>query len=177
MKNLRLLLPGISLFIALLVWSPKLGAQTFDSNVVPPTEEKDTLGTALLQEFNKEFDLVFKSVRNALDSSGYKVNYTSKKRKLIETEFKQLAEEDSFHETMNRYGDVPYMRSPGWTIGRTKITVNFEQIDSARTAVKVLAQLSGYEDRFTNLWHYWRSNGKLEEEVMNAIIKEVEAAE
>lgn len=177
MKTIRVLLPGLFLAIALFLWSPRLGAQTFDSNVVPPTEEKDTLGTALLQEFDKDFDLVFKSVRTALENSGYKVNYTSKKRKLIETEFKQLAEEDTFHEVMAKYGDVPYMRSPGWTIGRAKVSVNFEQIDSTRTAVKVLAQLSGYEDRFTNLWHYWRSNGKIEEEVMNAVIKEVEAAQ
>lgn len=175
MKNLRVLLP-LFLFLALaLLGSTQAQAQSYESNVVPPGE-LDTNTTALLQEFDKEFDLIFKSVRTALDSSGYIVNYQSKKKKLIETEFRQLAEEENFHEVMNKFGDVPYMRSPGWTIGRTKISVSFEQIDTARTAVKVLAQLSGYEDRFTNLWHYWRSNGKIEEEVMNAIIKEVESA-
>ncbi len=175
MKNIRLLLPGLVLLLALFAWSPALHAQIFDSNVVPPTEEKDTLGTALLQEFDKDFDDVFKATRTALETLGYKVTYASKKRKLVETDFKQLANEDNFHDVMNTFGDVPYMRSPGWTIGRTKVTVDFEQIDSTRTAVKVLAQLSGYEDRFTNLWHYWRSNGKIEEEAMNAIIKEIES--
>jgi len=174
MKHFRRFLPAFLLVGLLLAGAPELHAQRFDSNIVPPETEQDTTGTALLQEFDRDFDVVFKAVRTALDSNGYKVNYASKKRKLVETEFKQLADEDNFHDVMNMYGDVPYMRSPGWTIGRTKVSVEFEQLDSTRTEIKVLAQLSGYEDRFTNLWHYWRSNGKIEEEVMNAIIKQVE---
>lgn len=176
MKHFRLLIPGLFLAL-LLVAVPDADAQTFESNIVPPSAEGDSVGNALLQEFGKDFDEVFRGTRTALEGAGYIVNYSSKKRKLMETEFKQLAEEDTFDQVMATYGDVPYMRSPGWTIGRTKISITFEPIDSMRTEVKVLAQLSGYEDRFTNMWHYWRSNGKLEEQVMNAIIKEVEPAE
>ncbi|HVZ40151.1 MAG TPA: hypothetical protein VHI13_12810 [Candidatus Kapabacteria bacterium] len=134
----------------------------------------DTLGSALLNEFDKDFDNTFKSVKSALEKAGYVVNYSSKKYKRIETDFKKLADEDTFDEEMEKYGDVPYMRSPGWTTGRVKIFVNFEVVDSNKTAVKVLAQLSGYESRFTNAWHYWRSNGKIEEVAMNFITKEME---
>lgn len=136
----------------------------------------DTLGSALSYEFRLDFDVVFKGVRTALEGLGYEVNYASKKKRLIETNFKQLANEDDFFDTMSEYGDVPYMRSPGWTIGRVKVNIAFEEIDSVRTGIKVLAQLSGFEERFTNIWHYWGSNGKIEQEVMQAIIAKLEGS-
>lgn len=138
----------------------------------------DTLGTALLYEFQKDYDVVFKAVKEALTSVGYDVNYASKKKNLIETSYKILAkdEDDDFFDVMSEYGDVPYIRSPGWKNGRTKISVTFEQLQNGKVAVKVLAILSGFEARFTNQWHYWKSNGKLEEEAMNAIVASVEAA-
>ena len=136
----------------------------------------DTLGTALLFEFNKDYDVVFKAVKEALASVGYEVSYSSKKRNLIETGYRLIADEDDFFDVMSEYGEVPYIRSPGWRNGRTKISVNFEDLGENRIAVKVLAILSGFEGRFTNQWHYWKSNGKLEEEAMNAIVTTVEAA-
>jgi hypothetical protein len=168
---MRLFFFGLLAFSALLL-SPNLQAQ---EPVDSAKASADTLGTPLLNEFNKDFDQVFKAAKTGLESAGYIVNYSSKKKKLVETEFRQLANEDSFDTTMEKYGDVPYMRSPGWTTGRVKLWVSLEQIDSNRTAVKVLGQLSGYEERFTNRWHYWRSNGKLEEDAMNAIVQAVEA--
>lgn len=134
----------------------------------------DTLGAALSYEFKLDFDVVFKGVRKSLEELGYEVNYASKKKRLIETNFKQLANEDDFYDTMSEYGDVPYMRSPGWTIGRVKVSVTFEEIDSVRTGIQILAQLSGFEERFTNIWHYWGSNGKIEQEAMQAIIAKLE---
>lgn len=178
MKNVRLITLGLCTFFLALIVSPLLHAQEeTPKDTMKPAILTDTLGAALLNEFSKDFDEVFKSVRTALEGSGYIVNYTSKKRKLIETEFRQLANPDNFYDEMEKYGDVPYLRSPGWTIGRVRVSVTFEQVDSARTGVKVLAQLSGYEERFTNMWHYWRSNGKIEEEVMNAIVATVEGKE
>jgi len=134
----------------------------------------DTLGSALSYEFKLDYDVVYKGVKTTLEALGYEVNYSSKKRRLIETSFRQLATEDDFYDTMSEYGDVPYMRSPGWTVGRVKVNVTFEEIDSLRIGIKVLAQLSGFEERFTNIWHYWASNGKIEQEVMSAIIAKLE---
>jgi hypothetical protein len=168
---MRLLILGSLAFFALIL-SPRLHAQ---EEIDSSKAQADTLGTPLLNEFTKDFDQVFKAVKTGLESVGYIVNYSSKKKKLVETEFRQLADEDTFDDTMEKFGDVPYMRSPGWTTGRVKLWVTLEQIDSARTAVKVLGQLSGYEERFTNRWHYWRSNGKLEEQAMNSIVEAVEA--
>lgn len=134
----------------------------------------DTLGKPLLNEFDKDFDVTFKAVKTALERAGYVVSYNSKKYKRIETDFLKLADEDTFDEVMEQYGDVPYMRSPGWTTGRAKIFITFEQLDTNKTAVKLLVQLSGYEARFTNAWHYWQSNGKLEEVAMNFIVQTIE---
>ena len=173
MKYARSITLGLIAFLAILC-APLAHAQEAQPVDTANRSLPDTLGAALLNEFSNDFDFVFKQTKSALEGIGYIVNYSSKKRKLIETEFRQLATEDNFYEEMEKFGDIPYMRSPGWTIGRVKVTVNFEQVDSARTGVKVLAQMSGYEERFTNMWHYWRSNGKVEEEVMNAIIKSVE---
>lgn len=171
MKNLRLYILG-TLVVAFLLLSAPAYAQ--EEN---PAAGKDTLGSALLYEFSNDYDLVFLKVKTVLTDLGYLVNYASKKRNLVETDFKQFATEDTFHDVMNLYGDVPYMRSPGWTIGRAKISVSFEAVDSVRTGVKILAQMSGFEARFTNIWHYWGSNGKLEQEVMAALIAVLEGAE
>jgi hypothetical protein len=173
MKSLRLFFFGLLAFFALLL-TPRLHAQDQADTTKSAAASNDTLGTPLLNEFNKDFDEVFKATKAGLEAAGYTVNYASKKRKQIETEFRQLANEDTFDDVMDKYGDVPYMRSPGWTTGRVKLFVTLEEIDSNRTAVKVLGQLSGYEERFTNRWHYWRSNGKLEDEAMNAIVQAVE---
>jgi hypothetical protein len=170
---MRLFMLGLLACTAFLL-STNLHAQD-QTDTSKATVSADTLGTPLLNEFTKDFDVVFKAAKTGLESAGYIVNYASKKKQQIETEYHQLANEDTFDDTMEKYGDVPYMRSPGWTTGRVKLWVTFEQIDSNRTAVKVLGQLSGYEGRFTNRWHYWRSNGKLEEDAMNAIVQAVEA--
>jgi hypothetical protein len=161
-----------------LLAAPALHAQSdstkqADDKVSAPA---DTLGSMLLNEYDKDFDVVFKAVKTALESQGFVVNYASKKRNLIETEFKILANEDTFDDEMAKWGDVPYMRSPGWTIGRVKITVEFERLDNGKTGVKLQGLLSGYEARFTNRWHYWRSNGKIEQAAMDAITSAVEAS-
>ncbi len=96
----------------------------------------------------------------------------------METEFRILADEDTFHDTMAVYGKIPFMRSPGWTIGRTKVSVNFlPDSTGTNTTVQVLAMMSGREERFTNMWHYWKSNGAIEKLIMDAIGHEVVSVE
>jgi hypothetical protein len=158
----------------LLCASPSLRAQTDTAKTPAPA---DSLGSMLLNEYDKDFDVVFKAVKTALEKEGYVVNYASKKKNLIETEFRILANEDNFDDEMEKYGEIPYIRSPGWTTGRTKVTVEFERLDNGKTAVKVQALLSGFEARFTNTWHYWRSNGKIEQAAMDAITAAVEASQ
>lgn len=137
-----------------------------DSNYNAPV---DTSASAVISEYEMEFDNVFKAVRAALVQLGYADNYASRKKGFIETGFRQLVEGSDFFDVMSIYGEVPYIRSPGWTVGRAKMMVNFEKLDNGKVTVKVLGQLSGYEGRFTNVWHYWKSNGRLEEEAMDAI--------
>lgn len=174
MNHARLII-GAGLFCLLLLSAaPSTGYAQTDTT---KKSANDTLNSALINEFPRDFDVTFKTVKAALETAGYVVNYSSKKYKRIETDFRQLASEENFNEVMDKYGDVPYMRSPGWTIGRAKLFLSLDPLDTNRTEVKVLAQLSGYEDRFTNTWHYWKSNGKLEEEAMDVIVAAMEALE
>src|SRR5262245_36557964 len=83
MKFFRLLVPLAVALIALVASSASLHAQEGGIDTSKATIA-DTLGSTLLNEFDKEFDVVFKSVRKGLESAGYVVNYASKKRHLIE---------------------------------------------------------------------------------------------
>jgi hypothetical protein len=169
MNTPRLLTFAI-LFVLALIIAPAASAQDHqvskpDSNAAPV----DTSASSIVAEYDLDFDNVFKVVKTALVELGYPDNYSSKKKRLIETGFRHLATQDDFFNTMSEFGEVPYIRSPGWTVGRAKLMVNFETLENGRVTVKVLAQLSGFEDSFTNLWHYWKSNGRLEQEAMDAI--------
>jgi hypothetical protein len=173
MKIFRLIVPLFVLGLTM-VLAPEMKAQEPDTT--HSVNMADSLGSTLLNEYEKDFDVVFKAVKKGLEDEGYVVNYASKKRNLIETEFRILAGEDDFDEQMEKYGDVPYIRSPGWTVGRTKLTVEFERLENGKTGVKVQALMSGFEARFTNQWHYWRSNGRLEQSAMDAINAAVEGS-
>lgn len=133
------------------------------------TAPADTAAKPATQNFALEYDLVFRAAKTALEKQGYTIGYASKKNRRIETEFRQLTEEETFFDVMEKYGEIPYMRSPGWTIGRCQIVVTFNVDDAGRTNATVLAQLSGYEGRFENRWIYWASNGVLEKESMDAL--------
>jgi hypothetical protein len=154
----------LALFAAPAAWSQDETPKK-DSSAAPV----DTSASSIVAEYDADYDVVFKVVKAAVTELGYPENYASKKKRLIETGFRQLVEGDGFFTKMSEYGEVPYIRSPGWTVGRAKLMINFETLENGKVTVKVLGQLSGFEDRFTNIWHYWKSNGKLEQEAMDAI--------
>jgi hypothetical protein len=173
MNTPRLFALALSLVLALVAFAPAY-AQEGDAPAAAtsPTNDNapvDTSGSSTIAEYDMDFDNVFKVVKAALIELGYPDNYSSKKKKMIETGFRQLVDGSEFFTVMSDFGEVPYIRSPGWTVGRAKMMVNFEVLENGRVTVKVLGQLSGYEERFTNIWHYWKSNGKLEQEAMDAI--------
>lgn len=172
MNTPRLLALAIFAVLALFI-APRASAQEGATPVPTPNDTNytavDTSASSVISEYEMDYDNVFKAVRAALIELGYPENYASRKKMLIETGFRQMVEGSDFFQVMSEYGEVPYIRSPGWTVGRAKMMVNFEKLENGKVTVKVLGQLSGYEDRFTNLWHYWKSNGRLEQEAMDAI--------
>ena len=135
---------------------------------------EEELNSALVYEFNKDFDVVFEGVQKGLVNAGYEVDYASKRKKLIESKFKILAPKDDFFDIMEQYGRIPYVRSPSWENGRTLVTVRLEETGGG-TTITVQAQLSAYEKRFLNKWLYWASNGVLEEEALQAIVAAVDS--
>jgi hypothetical protein len=177
MNSIRAILLSAAVALIALVAAPAAYAQVPEINFdIKGEGQQDSLGVALESTFPKDYDVVFKAARQALEKNGYKVDYASKKRNLMETAFTILTEEATFHDTMAVYGKIPFMRSPGWTTGRTRVSVNFVRGDTG-TTVKVLAVMSGYEARFSNMWHYWKSNGIIEKRVMDAISGEVASIE
>ncbi|MCB0712965.1 MAG: hypothetical protein KDD67_11605 [Ignavibacteriae bacterium] len=135
---------------------------------------EEELNSAIVYEFDKDFDVVFQGVQKGLVDAGYEVDYASKRKKLIETKFRILAPEDDFFDIMEQYGKIPYVRSPSWKNGRTLVSVRLEENGSG-TTITVQAQLSAYEGRFLNKWLYWVSNGVLEEQALSAIVAAVDA--
>lgn len=136
--------------------------------------EEEQKASALLYEFEADYDVVFKGIQTGLVEAGYDVSYASKRRNLVESGFKILAPEDDFYDIMEQYGKVPYVRSPSWKNGRTKVSVTLEETGST-IVIKVQAEMSAFEERFLNKWLYWPSNGIIEEDVMQAIVAAVEA--
>lgn len=133
--------------------------------------------SALVYEFDADFDVVFDAVQKGLVEAGYEVQYKSKRRKLVESQFRILAgEDDDFFDIMEQYGEVPYVRSPKWVNGRAMVSIRFEENATGTVAITVTAELSAFESRFVNNWIYWTSNGLIEEEVLTAIISAVEAS-
>jgi hypothetical protein len=179
MNSFRAFLLSAAVAVIALAAAPAAQAQVPEINFdIKGEGQQDSLGVALETTFQKDYDVVFKAARLGLEKVGYTVNYSSKKRNLMETDFKVIADEETFHDTMAVYGKIPFMRSPGWTIGRNRVSVNFVRNDSTNsTTVKVLAVNSGYEARFSNMWHYWKSNGVLEKMVMDAITSAVVSVE
>ncbi len=167
--NLRL---SAFLLFAFLLTAPMLTAQVNQEGI-----EEEERTSALVYEFDADFDVVFDGVKKGLIAAGYDVDYASKRKKLVESQFKILAgEDDDFFEVMEEYGEVPYVRSPKWINGRAMVSVRFEEGASGTITITVTAELSAFEKRFVNNWIYWTSNGLIEENVLTSIISTVEAA-
>ena len=167
--NIRL---SALLLFAFLLTTSVVNAQVNQEGIA---EEERT--SALVYEFDADFDVVFDGVKKGLLAAGYETQYASKRRKLIESQFKILAgEDDDFFEVMEQYGKIPYVRSPRWENGRAMVSIRFEEAESGIITITVTAELSGFEGRFVNNWIYWTSNGLIEENVLNGIIAAVEEA-
>ena len=167
------LLHASALLFILTLGVPALQAQTIDDEGI--AEEDRT--AALVYEFSHDFDVVFEGIKKGLANAGYEVGYASKRKKLVESEFKMLTDEDSdFFDVMEQYGKIPYIRSPRWRSGRVLITTRLEtNEETGMVTITVTAELSAFEERFQNNWVYWNSNGILEEQVLESIVQAVDA--
>ena len=147
-----------------------LNAQVDDESL-----SEEELNSALVYEFDKDFDVVFEGVKKGLADAGYEVDYASKRKMLVESKFKILAVDDNFFETMEQYGKIPYVRSPSWKNGRTLVSIRFEENTAGTVTITVQAELSAFEERFLRKWLYWASNGVIEEDVLQSIVAAVDA--
>lgn len=168
----KYLLHASALLFILTLGLPALHAQTTDDGGI--AEEDRT--AALVYEFNYDFDVVFEGIKKGLENAGYEVGYASKRKSVVESEFKMLTDEDSdFFEVMEQYGKIPYIRSPRWRSGRVLVTTRLEKNEeTGLVTITLTAEMSAFEERFQNNWIYWNSNGILEEQALEAIVQAVD---
>lgn len=79
--------------------------------------------------------------------------------------------EDSTKTVMERYGNLPRIRGGIWINGRIKYYINVRETENHKVKVTLKAQLSGFEEFITNQVYFWNSNGILEHEMMDLIVK------
>lgn len=70
---------------------------------------------------------------------------------------------DSTLSVLQRYEyDMVYIPNSQWTIGRVIYRVVMKEIDENTTNLTLFVQLSGKEDKITQIFHFFKSNGILE---------------
>lgn len=57
-----------------------------------------------------------------------------------------------------------YIPNNDWNIGRVTYRLLMNEIDETTTRLRLFVQLSGFEKRITNQFHFFKSNGLLEKE-------------
>ncbi|MGB7924707.1 MAG: hypothetical protein WCF57_15810 [Pyrinomonadaceae bacterium] len=78
---------------------------------------------------------------------------------------------------LNRYADVPFAESRGWTRGRFTIIVEVQPIDGINSNVSVNAKVEGRTDGASGAeWTTLTSTGTAEQEFLNALIQTVTGA-
>lgn len=71
---------------------------------------------------------------------------------------------DSTLSVLQRYEyDMIYIPNGQWTIGRVIYRVVMKEIDDNTTELTLIVQLSGKEDKITQIFHFFKSNGILED--------------
>lgn len=82
---------------------------------------------------------------------------------------------DSTWENIQSYGlDVPFIRGGVWETARTQFTFRLYELETGEVRVKLVAQMSGFEEYVTNKFHFWKSNGYEETMMMEKLAKRVE---
>lgn len=70
---------------------------------------------------------------------------------------------DSTMSVLQKYEyDMIYIPNGQWSIGRVIYRVVMKEIDDETTNLTLIVQLSGKEDKITQIFHFFKSNGILE---------------
>lgn len=135
--------------------------------------------------FNKSFPTVWKSIKKALEETDCLVEHEkysesdegTYKGKITSVFCVLAAGEDTTEDVMERYAKrIPYIRGATWTSVRMQYLFYVTENDDQTVEVKLKGEISGFESYVTNIFHYFASNGVLEEKMMERLKRVVASA-
>ncbi len=120
------------------------------------------------------FDIVWKAAVRAITDAGCEIEQKQPveteellwKAKVASTFCVLATNPDSTDAVFDRYAErVPYIRGSVWTSARIQYIFYLIELPDGRVAVKLKGRMSGYEEYVTATFHYFNSNGKLEQQL------------
>ena len=140
----------------------------------------------LKASFDKPFPLVYKAIKQTLESQTCRVERdkyqedekTGLFKANITSEFCVFVSgEDSTETYLERYSfRVPYIRGASWTSGRIQYKIRLMEKEDGNTELELRGEVSGFEEHVTHATHFWTSNGVLEQKLMDLIKENIAAA-
>ncbi len=128
--------------------------------------------------FNAPFPAVWKSIKQALGEDGCLVEHEkyseadngTYKGKLTSLFCVLAAGEDSTEEVMERYSKrVPYIRGGYWTSVRMQYIFYVTEKEDHTVQLILKGEISGYEEHVTHQFHYFDTNGVLEQRIIDKL--------
>lgn len=81
---------------------------------------------------------------------------------------------DTTFNVLQRYEyKMIYIPNNDWNIGRVNYRLLMSEIDEKTTRLRLFVQLSGFEKRITNQFHFFKSNGLLEKDFIERLYKKL----
>lgn len=160
-------------FVFFVVSSQKLRAQD-DEEKKPQTEYEET--------FKKPFTTVWKCVKHALETGGClleKEKYFETDERLYKGKINSVfcviaGGPDTTLKILEKFSiRVPYIRAANWTSARLQYIFLVTENKDGSTKVNLKGEISGYEEYVTNQFHFFESNGILENAMMENLKKVV----
>lgn len=135
--------------------------------------------------FNKSFPTVWKSIKKSLSETGCLIEHEKYaesdegvyKGKLTSVFCVIATGLDTTEPVMERYAKrIPYIRGATWTSLRMQYLFYVTENADNSVEVKLKGEISGYESYITNIFHYFESNGILEDAMMERLKNNVAAS-
>lgn len=148
-------------------------------------EEQPAQPKVFREVFNKSFPTVWKSIKKSLGETGCLIEHEkyaesdegTYKGKLTSVFCVLATGLDTTEPVMERYAKrIPYIRGATWTSLRMQYLFYVTENADHSVEVKLKGEISGYESYITNIFHYFESNGILEDAMMERLKNNVAAA-
>lgn len=155
-----------------------LAALFFSAATTSFAQEDQQQALTFREVFNAPFPAVWKSIKQALaeedclvEHEKYSESDGGTYKGKITSLFCVLASGDDTTETvMERYSKrIPYIRGGLWTSVRMQYVFYVTEKEDHTVQVIIKGEISGYEEHVTNQFHYFDTNGTLEQRMIERL--------